>query len=92
MNALLPVLTVALAAVLAAPAALAGPRCTDAPRSEWLPAKTMRDRITSAGYAIDEFKVSGSCYEIYGKDRTGRKVEIYYDPTDGRVVKQRDQD
>ena len=79
----------ALTAALAAPAAIAGPTCTDAPRSNWLPEKTMQDRITSAGYVIDKFKVSGSCYEIYGKDKAGNQVEIYYDPTNGKVIKER---
>ena len=90
MNAQRPLLALlAVAAALTAPAAIAGPKCTDAPRSEWLPRQTMQDRITAAGYTIDTFKVSGSCYEIYGRDRDDRQVEIYYDPTDGRVVKQR---
>lgn len=80
---------IAVTALLAAPAAFAGPKCTDAPRSEWMPEKAMQDSITKAGYTIDKFKVSGTCYEIYGKDKAGRRVEIYYDPTDGRVVKER---
>ena len=84
---LIPLAAVAVA--LVAPAAIAGPKCTDAPQSQWLPQKTMQDRITKAGYTIDKFKVSGTCYEIYGKDKNGRRVEIYYDPTDGRVVKER---
>ena len=75
-------------AALFAPAAVAGPKCTDAPRGKWLPEKTMQDRITSAGYVIDKFKVSGSCYEIYGKDKAGNKVEIYFDPTDLKKVKE----
>lgn len=83
---------VAVAAALAAPTAFAGPKCTDAPRGTWMPEKSMQERITKAGYTIDKFKVSGTCYEIYGKDKTGRRVEIYYDPTDGRVVKERDND
>ncbi|MBJ6980561.1 MULTISPECIES: PepSY domain-containing protein [unclassified Luteimonas] len=87
MKALRP--AVAVAAVLLAPAAFAGPKCTDAPRSQWLPEHAMQERITAAGYTIDKFKVSGSCYEIYGRDKDRRRVEIYYDPTDGRVVKQR---
>ncbi|HET7656565.1 MAG TPA: PepSY domain-containing protein [Luteimonas sp.] len=72
--------------------ALAGPKCTDAPRDKWLPAATMKARILKDGYTIDKFKVSGQCYEIYGQDKDGRDVEIYFDPTDGRIVKQRSND
>lgn len=89
-----PVLLPALAmtALLASPVVVAGPKCTDAPRSQWLPEETMKARIVEAGYAIDKFKVSGPCYEIYGRDKAGRRVEIYFDPTDGRIVKRREGD
>jgi len=36
-------------------------------------------KIQAQGYAIDKFKVSGNCYEIYGKNKEGKTVEIYYD-------------
>lgn len=41
----------------------------------------MKQKVLKAGYTIKEFKVSGSCYEIYGKDARGNNVEIYFDPT-----------
>ena len=70
-------------------ALLAAPKCTDAPRAQWMSEATMKQKVLDQGYAIDVFKVSGTCYEIYGKTREGKKVEIYFDPTDGRIVKQR---
>ena len=36
-----------------------------------------------------QFAVTPEFYEIYGKDARGNKVEIYFDPTDGRIVKRR---
>lgn len=78
-----------LAATFVASAAVAAPDCTQAPRDQWLPEATMKQRILDQGYTIKVFKVSGNCYEIYGKDRDGKNVEIYFDPTDGRIVKQR---
>ena len=83
--------TVSLAAVaaLGSLSAFAAPQCTTAPRSQWMPEATMKARILKDGYVIDRFKVSGQCYEIYGKDAKGNKVEIYFDPTNGRIVKQR---
>jgi hypothetical protein len=36
-------------------------------------------RIEAQGYTISKFKVDGNCYEIYGKNKEGKKVEIYYD-------------
>ena len=81
--------SLAAAAALASLSAIAAPECTTAPRSKWMPEATMKARILKDGYVIDKFKVSGQCYEIYGKDAKGNKVEIYFDPTDGRIVKQR---
>ena len=52
----------------------------------------MNDRILKDGYKIDKFKVSGQCYEIYGQDSKGNEVEIYFDPTDGSIVKRRSND
>ena len=69
--------------------AVAAPHCTDAPRALWMPEQSLKDRLVTEGYTIDKFKVSGQCYEIYGKDPAGERVEIYFDPTDGRVVKRR---
>jgi len=47
----------------------------------------MKSKIEKEGYRIKTFKVSGNCYEIYGFDKEGRKVEIYFNPVDGAVVK-----
>lgn len=69
--------------------AFAAPVCTKAPQSQWMPQQALKDRLAKQGYTIDKFLVSGTCYEIYGKDKAGKLVEIYFDPTNGRVVKQR---
>lgn len=63
------------------------PNCTTEPRSAWMPEAEMQNRIRSQGYKINEFKVAGNCYEIYGWDRQGRKVEIYFNPVTGDIVK-----
>ena len=81
-------LAVLFSALLAATAAHAGPRCTKAPQSQWLDQKEFQTKLREQGYQIDRFLISGPCYEIYGKDKDGHKVEIYFDPTDGRIVKQ----
>lgn len=68
--------------------ALAGPHCTDEPRSKWLTKTEMIDRIKTAGHQIDVFKkTDGNCYEIYGRDKSGRRVEVYFHPVTGKVVK-----
>jgi hypothetical protein len=44
-------------------------------------------KIEAEGYKIRKFKQPGSCYEIYGTDKNGRDVEIYFNPVDGSIVK-----
>jgi hypothetical protein len=85
----LATLSIAAAAALGSLSAIAAPKCTTAPRNQWLPEATMKARLLKDGYVIRQFKVSGQCYEIYGKDARGNNVEIYFDPTDGRIVKRR---
>jgi hypothetical protein len=69
--------------------AFAAPPCTKAPQSQWMPQQALKDRLVKEGYTIDKFLISGTCYEIYGKDKAGKLVEIYFDPTDGHIVKER---
>ena len=83
-------LLIAAATALSATAAIAGPTCTEAPRDSWLKPEEMQQRIVDAGYAIKEFKVTkGNCYEIYGHDKRGSRVEIYFNPVDGTEVRRK---
>ncbi|MGI9451534.1 MAG: PepSY domain-containing protein [Geminicoccaceae bacterium] len=67
----------------------AGPTCTTKPLSQWLTEAEMRAKIGASGYAIDVFKkTKGNCYEIYGRTEDGRRVEVYYHPITGDVVKE----
>jgi hypothetical protein len=68
------------AALLTATGAMAGPACT-APQDTWMKEADFKTKIEAQGYTIKTFKVSGGkCYEIYGFDKAGKKVEIYFDP------------
>ena len=72
----------------AAGTASARPTCGDADPSTWLRESDFKARVTSAGYRIDVFKVTPEgCYEIYGRDPRGARVEVYYDPATGEVVR-----
>lgn len=75
--------------LLAAGAAMASPQCT-APRESWKPEAAFKKELESQGYQIRNFKVTkGNCYEIYGTDKAGKKVEIYFDPVSGKVLEQK---
>ena len=71
---------------LVAGAAVAGPTCT-VPQEKWMKEADFKARLEAQGYQIKTFKVSrGQCYEIYGFDKAGKKVEIYFDPQTGAVI------
>jgi hypothetical protein len=76
----------AAALTLTALAASAGPTCT-APKESWKPEAQFQQELKDQGYSIRNFKVTkGHCYEMYGTDKTGKKVEIYFDPATGRAI------
>lgn len=83
--------TAAVAAfcALSMSAAFAGPQCTQQPQSAWMDAGKFQSDLKAQGYQIAKFKItSGQCYEIYGKDKSGKEVEIYFDPVSAKIIKQ----
>lgn len=81
--------TTALALMLLALASTAEAKksCTDAPQDKWMTEAQFRAKVEAMGYTIRKFKQPGTCYEIYGTDKDGRNVEIYFNPVDASVVK-----
>lgn len=68
---------------------LAGPDCTSEPVEKWKDQDTFKEELKAQGYSWKVFKVtSGNCYEIYGWNSEGKKVEIYFDPITGEKVKE----
>ncbi len=61
--------------------------CTDEPKSKWMSEEAFKKKVTDEGYTIRKFKQPGTCYEIYGTNKDGKKVEVYFNPVDGSVVK-----
>lgn len=79
---------VAVALFCLATPALAGPQCTDLAEDEWLTEAQMRARIDKLGHTVEVFKkTDGNCYEIYGRDTSGNRIEVYFHPVTGAVVK-----
>ena len=59
--------------------AFAKANCKAYPKAEWMKEADAKAKIEAQGYTISKFKVDGNCYEIYGRNKAGKKVEIYYD-------------
>ena len=79
-------LRAALVTVLVTGNAVAGPTC-NVPKEKWMNESDFKAQLTQQGYQIKTFKVSkGQCYEIYGFDKAGKKVEIYFNPQTAAVL------
>lgn len=74
--------------LLAGVAAHAKKNCTDQPKDKWMTEESFKASAEKLGYKIRKFKQPGSCYEIYGTNKEGKKVEVYFNPVDGSIVKE----
>ncbi len=76
-------IAVAAAMTLAAalPAGATGrATCDSGPQKEWRPSETLTKQLEAKGWKVRRVKVDGGCYEVYGHDEKGRKVEAYFHP------------
>lgn len=64
----------------------AAKNCTKEPKEKWMSVEEFKKQKEAEGYKIRKFKQPGSCYEIYGTDKAGKNVEIYFNPVDGSIV------
>jgi hypothetical protein len=74
--------------VLAGASANAKKTCTDQPKDKWMSEADFKNKIEGMGYKINKFKQPGTCYEIYGTNKNGKKVEVYFNPVDATIVKE----
>lgn len=82
MRILMSVVIAALAS-----SAFASPKCTTEPQSKWISEADMRAKAEAAGNKIEVFKITkGGCYEIYGRDAAGKRIEIYFNPLSGDAI------
>lgn len=74
-------------ALMVGPSAYAKKNCTTEPKEKWMTEADFKKKVEGEGYKIRKFKTPGSCYEIYGTNKEGQKVEIYFNPVDASIVK-----
>ena len=68
---------------------MAEPQCTGDDKAKWKNEEAFRKEL-ELQYKIKKFKVTkGNCFEIYGLNKEGKKVEIYFNPVTGEKVKER---
>ena len=84
------ILFAAAAAVLglaaAQPAAATGKLRCDAPAKSWKSLPTFEAKLKKEGWQVRKSKVDGGCYEVYGTDPQGRRVEAYFHPVSFKLL------
>jgi hypothetical protein len=75
------ILTAAAAfAFSASPAAATGKMTCDAPQKQWKKLTSLEAQLKKQGWQVRKSKVDGGCYEVYGTDPQGNRVEAYFHP------------
>ena len=69
-----------LALALDAPASATGRMICDAPKAKWKSIASLQQRLARQGWRVRKAKVDGGCYEVYGTDPKGNRVEAYFHP------------
>ena len=54
--------------------------CDSGPKSGWQPAEKLEKQLTDKGWKVRRIKEDGGCYEVYGLDDKGQRVEAYFHP------------
>ena len=52
----------------------------------------LKQKLEGNGWKIRQIKTEDGCYEVYGFDAKGRRVEAYFDPKTLTPVKRDDED
>jgi hypothetical protein len=77
---ILPIAAALSMALAASPAAATGKMTCDAPQKQWKSMATLQKQLIKQGWQVRKAKVDGGCYEVYGTDPEGNRVEAYFHP------------
>lgn len=54
--------------------------CDSGPRSGWQPEAKLTEMLKGKGWTVRRVKEDGGCYEVYGLNDKGERVEAYFHP------------
>lgn len=55
-------------------------QCPVEPKAEWRPQMELQRKLVEMGWRVRQVKTLGSCYEVYGFDAKGARVEAFFNP------------
>lgn len=79
--------TVVLTLIVSSATFAASNLCPPIPKDQWQPVSNLEKKLTAEGWKIKNTKVDRGCYEAYGTDGKGQRVEIHFDPKTLEPVK-----
>ena len=54
--------------------------CDSGPKESWQPTAKLELMLKEKGWQVRRIKEDGGCYEVYGLDEKGQRVEAYFHP------------
>jgi len=54
--------------------------CDSGPKETWQPQTRLEQVLKDKGWTVRRIKEDGGCYEVYGLDDKGQRVEAYFHP------------
>ena len=54
--------------------------CPEHPPAEWRPHTELEQKLVKEGWTVRRMEKTETCYEVYGKDPQGKRVEAFFDP------------
>jgi hypothetical protein len=71
----------ATAVIIASPASATGlATCDSGPTEGWQSQATLEKQLVAQKWQVRRIKVDGGCYEVYGVNDKGERVEAYFHP------------
>ncbi len=61
-------------------------RCEPIPKTEWRSQADLERKLKDEGWTVNRVKIENGCYEVYGRDAKGKKMEIFFHPKTFEVV------
>lgn len=54
--------------------------CDSGPKDGWQATQKLEQLLKDKGWTVRRIKEDGGCYEVYGLDESGKRVEAYFHP------------
>jgi len=55
-------------------------RCPEMPKTEWQSPDALKKSLIERGWKVRRIEATRLCYEVYGMDPEGKRVEAFFNP------------